>query len=289
MNNNLINSLIASKIIDIAIKNCKLQELKNIDKYPNIFKSKDNKINTYIIDCNFINDSIFKPWKLNRPVDNKRVNNIINYLIDNKPEKIEGEIFCAEIEDRKKSCCYEIYDGNHRMTAIKKGFNKICPESKIIITIIKVKNDKELLEHFTRINKMVPLSEADLVGDVDAKSVLYKIANEYCNKYETLHTIKRNPNRPYFNRDEFVDNIYKVYTTCNIKEYNELIELLEKVNNIICNDFKELLNTNKKSKTVRGLTISKNMYTISSKCGCYIFLLKNLSIDLIDYYNNNFF
>lgn len=256
-----------------------------------IFESKDGKIKTYIVNCSIITESLFKPWRLNRPVDTKRVHDIQNYLLDYKPEKIEGEIFCAKIEsERKKGNRYfEVYDGNHRVTAIKNGFNSLCPDSKIIVTIIEVRDDKELLEHFIRINKMVPLSEVDLIGDIDISRTLHEIAKKYCNDYNILHSIKNNPNRPYFNRDKFVNDLYTIYTTCNMKSSRELLDLLDKVNNKIRNDFKELLlNKEKNSKTVKGLTISKKMYITASECNCYIFLQKNIAVDLIEFHNNSF-
>jgi hypothetical protein len=255
-----------------------------------IFSSSDGKYKTYLIPCRFLNKSLFKQWHMNRPSDKERINEIRNYLLDNKPEKIDGEIFAAKIDSEwdKGNCHYEIYDGNHRREAITSGYSQIQPNSKVLLTIVNVKNDVELLDHFRRINKMVPLSEADLVGDPDIQKTLHKIAKDYCDKYPSLVKTTIRPNRPYFNRDEFVDTLYKIYSECNLTNSVKLIKSLDSLNNYIEKTFECLLNDSCKTKTVNGLTISKPMYITANKVGLYIFLTKNIEdevkhlIELLD-------
>ncbi len=252
-----------------------------------IFSSKDEKYNTYIISCKTLTQSIFRSWHLNRPSDKLRVNEIRNYLLDNKPEKIDGEIFAAEIESEwnKGNIYYEIYDGNHRREAIISGFSELYPDTKIILTVIKVKNDIELLEYFRRINKMVPLSEADLIGEPDIQSSLHKIAKDYCNKYPQLVKTTSRPHRPNFNRDDFVDSLYKIYTSCNMANSTQLVTILEKMNSYIEKAFESLLTESKKTKTIDGLTISQAMYNSAHKTGLYLFLCKDLVTDVTELYN----
>jgi hypothetical protein len=97
--------------------------------------------------CKTLAKSLFRSWHMNRPSDRERVNEIRNYLLDNKPEKIDGEIFAAEIESEwnNGNVYYEIYDGNHRREAIVSGFSQLYPDTKVIVSIVKVKNDIELL------------------------------------------------------------------------------------------------------------------------------------------------
>lgn len=247
-----------------------------------IFSSLDNKTKTYLLPCKFLAKNLFKQWHLNRPSDKARVNEIRNYLFDNKPEKIDGEIFAAKIDSewKKGNCHYEIYDGNHRREAIASGYSQIKPDSMVIITVINVENDIELLEYFRRINKMVPLSEADLVGDPDIQKTLHKIAKDYCDKYPSLVRTTIRPNRPCFNRDEFVDTLYKVYSECNLTNASKLIKALENLNKYICKTFECLLLDGYKSKTVDGLTIAKPMYFTAHNAKLFIFLSKNLNDDL---------
>lgn len=243
-----------------------------------IFSSSDNKYKTYLLPCKILAKTLFKQWHMNRPSDKERVNEIRNYLLDNKPEKIDGEIFAAKIEYewKKGNCHYEIYDGNHRREAIVSGYSQINPHSKVLLSIINVENDLELLEYFRRINKMVPLSEADLIGDPDIQKTLHKIAKDYCDKYPSLVKTIIRPNRPYFNRDEFVDTLYKIYSSSDLTNSVKLIKALDNYNEYIKKTFECLLNDSYKTKTVLGLTIAKPMYTIANNIGLYIFLSKNI-------------
>ncbi len=252
-----------------------------------IFSSKDEKYKTYIISCKTLAKPLFRSWHMNRPFDKERVNEIRSYLLDNKPEKIDGEFFAAEIESEWNNghIYYEIYDGNHRREAIVSGFSELHPDTKVIMSIIKVKNDIELLDYFRRINKTVPLSEADLIGDPDIQNSLHKIAKEYCNTYPQLVKTTIRPHRPYFNRDEFVDSLYKIYTSRNMTSTKELISSLDEINTYIAKSFNQLLDDNKKTKTIDGLTISQPMYQIAHKNGLYLFLCKDLVSDVIDLLN----
>jgi hypothetical protein len=260
--------------------------IDNKKEFIPIFSSKDEKINTYIISAKTLAKPFFRSWHLNRPSDKKRVDEIRNYLFDTKPEKIDGELFAAEIETEWNSgnIYYEIYDGNHRREAIISGFNELYPNTKIIITIVKVKNDIELLDYFRRINKMIPLSEADLLGDPDIQSSLHKIAKEYCVKYPHLVKTNTRPNRPYFNRDDFVDSLYKIYTTYNLSNTGLLNDALNKMNNYISKTFECLLDENiktkGKTKTVDGLTITQPMYILAHTHRLYLFLYKDIVIDI---------
>jgi len=254
-----------------------------------IFSSNDSKNKTYIIPCKLLAKTLFKSWHLNRPFDKNRVNEIRNYLLDMKPEKIDGEIFAAQIESEweKGNCYYEVYDGNHRREAILSGFSELYPNTKVIISIIKVKDDIELLEHFRRINKMVPLSEADLIGEPNIRDSLHKIAKEYCIKYPSLVKTTPRPYRPHFNRDDFVDSLYKIYTDCELNNSSQLVQALNKMNDYIGSKFNCLLDENKKNKTVDGLTISQPMYMTAHKNGLYLFLCKDIVSDISEFIKKN--
>jgi hypothetical protein len=252
-----------------------------------IFSSKDEKYNSYIISCKTLGQSFFRSWHLNRPSDRLRVNEIRNYLLDNKPEKIDGEIFAAEIESEwnKGNVFYEIYDGNHRREAIISGFSDLYPDTKVIVSVIKVKNDIELLEYFRRINKMVPLSEADLIGDPDIQTSLHKIAKDYCHKYPQLVKTTTRPHRPNFNRDDFVDSLYKIYIQCKMNTSSQLTKVLEDMNNYIKKTFESLITDTKKTKTIDGLTVTQSMYNTANKHGLYLFLCKDLVSDIGEFYD----
>lgn len=252
------------------------------NEFIRIFTSKDGNTNTYIIPCRLLTCPIFKSWRLNRPPCMERVKEIRNYLLDNTPEKIDGEIMAARVEQEwnKGNYIYEIYDGNHRREAICSGYGRLYPNSKILLTIVSVKDDKELFEHFRRINKSIPLTEADLVGEPCIQDALYTIANEYCVKYSVLYSTSRNPRRPYFNREEFVDVLYRVYMECNLKNSKQLRELLDEMNDYFQNRFRCIEESDKKTKTIDGLTIAKPMYQLAKETGCYLFLSKDLSMNL---------
>ena len=138
---------------------------------------------------------------------------------------------------------------------------------------------------------MIPLSEADLLGDPDIQTTLHKIAKDYCTKYPQLVKTTTRPNRPYFNRDDFVDSLYKIYTNYKMTNGHELSMALEEMNKYIGKAFEILLDekqkTKGKTKTVDGLTISQPMYILAHANGLYIFLCKDIISDIARFITYN--
>jgi hypothetical protein len=258
-----------------------------MDTIPTRWISNDGKIRNYVVNCSlFKMNDLFVSWRLNRPSDVNRVREIRNYLFEHMPQKIDGEILAAEVQTEweKGNRKYEIYDGNHRREAIQTGFCDISPESKIILTIIRVKNDEELLEEFRRINKSIPLSDADLCGDIIVQKDVHIVAKEYCDKFPTLVRITPRPHRPNFNRDLFAQELYTIYK--EFQDFQKVKDILSKYDKYLAETFSCLDdNTNSRlaNKTIDGLTISRKMYNTAKNAGCFIFLSKTLAEDVILY------
>lgn len=244
--------------------------MKLIFQYVNVNKS------TFIADISEIKSNKFQCWRLNRPVCEKTVDELVVFYEKNQPEKIDGEIFCGNIKGVEN---LQIFDGQHRIAALRRS--NLKDSTKIILTIIEVQDDHDLFEHFRNINKMRPLCETDLLGNLDISGGLHLIAKEFCDFYPKLQKMTRTPRRPFFNRDEFVDSLYRIYEDSRINNFGKLKTILKKMNDVYRNSFIELLNEKKMSKTVSGTTVSKAMFAICHDNGCYIFLSKKLEIDII--------
>ena len=239
---------------------------------------------TYIMPIKLFQGNEFISWRMNRPMDKLRVQEISEYLIQSNPEKIDGEILAAKIisEWAVGKQHYEVYDGNHRREAILSGYVNINPDAKVLVTIVTVQDDLELLSHFHRINKMVPLSDVHLQSDQGVTKMLYEIAEEYRTKFPTLCKGSDRVVRPNFNRDTFVESMYRIMIDSDgkIKNKYQMTFYLDLYNEYIRDNFSRLLNEAYKNYTVKGLNITRPMYLTADKIGCYIFLGKNLALDV---------
>jgi hypothetical protein len=249
-----------------------------------VFESE--KVSTYIIPISIFKNGRFISWRLNRPVDKLRVNEISDYMCKEQPVKIDGEILAAKISSEwaEGRCFFEVYDGNHRREATLIEYINLNPNAKVIITIITVEDDQDLMTHFHRINKVVPLSDVHLQTDNRLTKMLYEIAEEYSAKFPSLCKGTNRVVRPNFNRDGFVESMYKIMMDSEgkIRAKSQMIYYLDLYNDYIRDNFKFLKGESVKSYTVKGLNITSPMYKKADEIGCYIFLGKNLVIDILE-------
>ena len=130
-----------------------------------VFES--DKISTYLLPISVFKDGKIISWRMNRPADKLRVAEISEYMCKHQPVKIDGEILAAKItsEWNEGRCFYEVYDGNHRREAALMEYVNQNPSAMVLVSVITVEDDQDLMTHFHRINKVVPLSDVHLQTD----------------------------------------------------------------------------------------------------------------------------
>jgi len=247
---------------------------------------KNATVATYLVPISLFKDGKFISWRLNRPADKLRVTEINEYMCKERPDKIDGEILAAKIESEWSAGrqFFEVYDGNHRREAILAGYADANPRAQVLVTITTVHDDMDLMTHFHRINKVVPLSDVHLQSDQRLTTMLYEIAEDYASRFPTLCKGTQRVVRPHFNRDAFVESMYKITMDSEgkIKNKVQMMFYLNIYNDYIRDNFSHLKSGSVKSYTVKGLNITPPMYNKADDVGCYIFLGKNLAIDVLE-------
>lgn len=254
------------------------------DEIVAVFESE--KTSTYLMPISTFKNGQFISWRLNRPVDKLRVSEISDYMCKEQPVKIDGEILAAKIKSEWADgrCFYEVYDGNHRREATLVKYVEQNPDAQVLITITTVEDDQDLMTHFHRINKVVPLSDVHLQTDQRLTKMLYEIAEEYAATYPTLCKGTQRVVRPNFNRDSFVESMYKIMMDSEgkIRVKPQMMHYLTVYNDYIRDNFMHLKSGSTKSYTIKGLNITSPMYNKAFDVGCFIFLGKNLVIDILE-------
>lgn len=154
----------------------------------------------YWIPLKVFNQLPIKLWKYNRPPDKDRVNEIHNYM--KVSGRMDGVIYLAYVEN--ELVCYE---SNHRREALK-GLDSLAD---ILVDVIWDTNDDVIKEEFIRLNKCVSVPELYIERKVEIdQDYLRKVVNDFCETYKSHKTSSGKPQRPNFNRDNLLDDLYGI-------------------------------------------------------------------------------
>jgi hypothetical protein len=232
----------------------------------------------------FISNVSVKNWIFNRPPDEIRCQDIAKSIYDSR-RPIDTP-FC--IGYNHKTNIFQIYDGIHRLTALKiikeensreLDFSEIGSfgskndgtvnwlyNSHVIVNIRfgSSASDSELIWAFQNLNKSQAVPDLYIRDPKGEKrEVIENLANEWCHIYKIHFTSSSNPNTGHTNRNKFIELLDKIYEKYNLDgtDANRLKQILNDANNKIRNNYP------------RKITV-----TMLSKCmtsGCYLFLYKN--------------
>jgi len=148
-----------------------------------------------------------KKWSRNRDADLARVNEMIDFY--HKGGYIPRIVHLAEVKDEGLVC----YDGNHR----KEVFDKCNDEDVLcIVDVMFGATQNDIYKAFNNINKSVQLPAIyidECNNDNNVKAEIVELVKEYENKYKPLLSTSARCHAPNFNRDNFTDNIYNIYTS----------------------------------------------------------------------------
>ncbi len=203
-----------------------------------------------------------KMWEFNRPPDEVRVDEIVEYI--KKYNNVEGIIYVAEIKDVNKNFKYVCYDGNHRIEALR----KINLDIYVLIQVLWNASKEQIYNKFYNINKAISVPELYIKenNEIDLNNLKMIIQNtvvKICSKYRKYQSTSKRPSKPNFNRDKLVDNLYAFVVDNKLNNIDEdkLFDQIMKLND----DYKKGLHINLKKFNDKILTKCKTF-------DCHLFL-----------------
>jgi hypothetical protein len=161
-----------------------------------------------------------KIWRLNRPVDNLRVETIKNHFILDNVKVVPGQIsgWVNEINE------LEVYDGFHRLCAANDNMY-------VYIKVLNSKRNEDCIKDFKMINMSVSVPELYLVETTHTKKkVCEGLAQRMCDTFPNCRSASRYPQPQNFNRDNFIELISTLdidfhIQNLEVKLWNEILGL----------------------------------------------------------------
>ena len=227
-------------------------------------------------------------WKHNRPPDTVRCRELAEYIY-NKKQEVDWLFYMIVEND-----IFHIIDGIHRfhslqiikrenskapdyLTPILIGTNAFANtmvgtnnnsadwlyEKYIFISLRKNMSNGETIDLFQSLNKSNPVPELYIAPDVNIqkRTLIESIVNEWMTDFNTHFTSSKNPNIPNMNRDKFIDILDYVY---------EKYQLNNSTNYLLSEKLYEL---NSKLKATPPKKTSPCALDKCIKTGCFIFLI----------------
>jgi hypothetical protein len=211
---------------------------------------------------------VVKNWASNRTECQHKINEICETLQNGT--YVHGMIYIAEVNINNQFQ-YVIYDGNHRLCALKK-YNK---STNVFVNLLRNCSDINALQkRFKTINHLSPVPEIYKIFDDPDQKVIKEIiedtVNLICKRFPKHISLANIPNKPNFNRGNLTDKLYNYLSDCgkcNLSS-EELFRLIMELNN------QYMLGSRIKLKNY-----SKKMKDKCEKTKCFLFL-KDFTEDL---------
>ena len=214
----------------------KMLKLKNdvimFNDTPRI-KNLNNLCDYWFLNVNDLLELKWKPPYFQRPVDEERVQDIVEHyqlkLNDNVFEFI-SPLIVAKYEDM-----LYIIDGQHRLKAIEYLFGhdeKFNEDKKIPLVVIPANSMEHIEELFQTLNKLLPLSDVYKLEDKNKKKIIVDASAHFFRKYRKIFTAKK-ARRPFINKNDFENYLLNndvIEDLDIIDSSNDLIFALEKLN-----------------------------------------------------------
>ena len=154
----------------------------------------------YWMPAKIFNQLPIKRWKHNRPPDETRVAEIREWIETSK--RVDGIIYLACVDN--EIVCYE---SNHRREALK-GIDGL---HNILVDMMWDVTDDQVKTEFFRLNKAISVPELFVTeaSDIKLDDLLHTV-NKFCANYGRLQSPSKNPQRPNFNRDNLMQDLYEI-------------------------------------------------------------------------------
>lgn len=216
-----------------------------------------------IVSHNFIN------WNFNRPVDQHRVQEISNFIID-RYRSNRNYIFDFEIKLVKFNELYYIIDGMHRYAALCDIMQKInsnsliisgCHELQYKTILLNIEHNltaDEIYDRFITINKAVPVPLI-YTNKNQIRENVERIVARFKELYPSLFKPSRAPQRPHTNESLFTDRVTRFINDNRLQNNTaeEIFAMIMQYNITISNNLPPC--------TVKQLEKCSN-------AGCFLFL-----------------
>lgn len=221
----------------------------------------------------------WKRWKYNRPPDEIRVNEIVEYI--NRGHSLDWLIHFiysnnfTYSDNGGEMSKLEVYDGLHRMTALSNYISQYeithdneCPlRDTIILVSIRINPTLgEIVDAFQLINKSIPIPElyVDVIDSVK-NDIVESVVEKWTKNYKHHFKSSLRTNIPNVNKDCFIDIVSKIYDHYKIKDKKKLEHRLNKINKFIMENI----------ETLPNYPFSKKTLDKCKDSGCYMFLVKS--------------
>jgi len=159
-------------------------------------------------------------WKYNRPPDATRVAEIREWVEQSK--RVDGILYLAWVDN--ELVCYE---SNHRREAIK----GVPGLHAILVDVIWDATDETIKQEFFRLNKAISVPELFVTKESSVNvDDLLKTVHAFCDNYSKLQSPSKHPQRPNFNRDLFLDDVYQIVKESGLT-VGEVMDRLTRLNN----------------------------------------------------------
>lgn len=223
-------------------------------------------------------------WKHNRPPDTVRCKELAEYIY-NKKQEVDWLIYMVAEND-----ILHIIDGIHRFHSLQiiKRENSKAPdyltptafannnsadwlyEKYIFISLRLNMTNGQTIDLFQSLNKSNPVPELYIAPDVNIqkRTLIESIVNEWMTDFNTHFTSSKNPNIPNMNRDKFIEILDFVY---------EKYQLNNSTNYLLSEKLYEL---NSKLKASPPKKTSPSALEKCNKTGCFIFLIGREKLQL---------
>lgn len=181
---------------------------------------------TFLVDWNVVKP-IVKKWSRNRDPDMERVTDLLTHVSNGG--YFPPMLHVADLEGEGLVC----YDGNHRREAL----NAIANPPKVIIDLLTTASQKDVYDAFEALNKSVQVPaiyfDEPSINTSNVREEILALVKKYESKFKSHVSPSARCHAPQFNRDMFVDNLYKIWTTLDgCLNVHELENGLDTLNNM---------------------------------------------------------
>lgn len=184
---------------------------------------EDEYIRVRVCPINTLYRKEYINWNKNRPIDEIRVQQIVQYYKETDCGIIPGIISLWKNKDK-----YEVYDGAHRLFA---GFSSEL-NLQVIIQERLTRREKDIIDDFLNLNKSICVPSIYLEETSTVKKLICEqVASWLCRKYSAFVSPSRKPFIYNFNRDNFVELISEVEIDFMISDVEKkIIKALTELN-----------------------------------------------------------
>ena len=207
-------------------------------------------------------------WAENRPSCAKKIGEILDTL-RNGTFIFSQPVYVGEII-RDDGIKYVVYDGNHRVSALKQYCKEIgridrdTDDIPLYINLLRNRREKEITERFIILNKTTPLPDMYRLVDKTeaevAKDLINPVIDMICNQFPKNHSTSQSPRRPHFNKTSLSNQLLDYVIESNNQDMtsNDLYHILVTLN---ARYKQEYYNNNSKDKFWVKLpkTVKKNV------------------------------